>query len=414
CLSSYNKRIYCFRKLAKMQNITQHVPVSFTYEVRFTRHLFSTDNPLFANVIASASPDVARKALFVFDAGMHRHHPELFNHIRRYADHHTDTFVPVAEPIILPGGEEAKNNPVHIEKIHKAIHRAGLDRHSYVAIIGGGAVIDAAGYGAATAHRGIRTIRIPTTVLSQNDAAVGVKNGINSFGKKNFLGTFYPPFAVINDSQFLQTLNQRDWRSGISEAIKVALLKDAAFFDFLERKAARLDRREEKAMQHLIHRCAELHLDHIATSGDPFEMGSSRPLDFGHWSAHKLEQLTGYTLTHGEAVAIGICLDVTYSLLAGYISEDTWRRILETFANCGFELWVPELEHGIDQPKSPDSLFHGLQEFREHLGGELTIMLLQQIGEGVEVHEVSFDHYRRAIQRLKAFARAQTNIGIDQ
>src|SRR5207342_647581 len=114
------------------------------------------------------------------------------------------------------------------------MNRVGLDRHSFIAIIGGGAVLDMACFAAALAHRGIRAIRIPTTVLSQADSGVGVKNGVNLFGKKNFIGTFVPPFAVINDSRFLESLSRRDTVSGVVEAIKVALLRDPAFYRYLE------------------------------------------------------------------------------------------------------------------------------------------------------------------------------------
>jgi 3-dehydroquinate synthase len=155
-------------------------------------------------------------------------------------------------------------------------------------------------------------------------------------------------------------------------------------------------------MTSLIFRCAELHLEHIATSGDPFEQGSSRPLDFGHWVAHKLEQLTDYRLLHGEAVAIGIVLDTIYSQLLGYISEEECNRILNLFRACGFTLYVPELENFLDNPEKKQSVLHGLQEFREHLGGELTIMLLDEIGTGVEVHEVDLPLYRKAIEILRS------------
>ena len=121
--------------------------------------------------------------------------------------------------------------------VHRAIHEYGIDRHAYVLAVGGGALLDMVGYAAATAHRGVRLVRVPTTVLSQNDSGIGVKNSVNAFGKKNFLGTFAPPFAVFNDFTFLTTLSDRDWRAGISEAIKVALLKDATFFAFLEEHA---------------------------------------------------------------------------------------------------------------------------------------------------------------------------------
>src|SRR5690625_3715010 len=375
-----------------MKSIKQNVPVSFTYNVHFTEGLFDNSNPLFSEIIKKASPKVARKVLFMIDSGVMEHHPELPEDIMGYARFYGGDFKAVQEMQIVPGGEECKNDSDIISRLHEAINGANLDRHSYVAAIGGGAVLDTAGYAAATAHRGIRLIRIPTTVLAQNDAGIGVKNGVNAFGKKNFLGTFATPFAVLNDSSFLQTLDHRDWRSGISEAVKVALLKDAAFFEFLEKQAAALESRDEEAMDHLIYRCAELHLDHIATSGDPFEMGSSRPLDFGHWSAHKLEQLTDYDLRHGEAVAIGLALDCIYSNLAGMLSEKECRRILRMLQASGFRLYVPELGHLTEDPQDSASIFHGLEEFREHLGGELTIMLLDEIGKGREVHERSEEH----------------------
>jgi 3-dehydroquinate synthase len=256
------------------------------------------------------------------------------------------------------------------------------------------------GYAAATAHRGIRLIRVPTTVLAQNDSGIGVKNGINAFGKKNFLGTFTPAYAVLNDSEFLKTLGDRDWRSGIAEAVKVALIEDADFFEFITTNTEALVRRDMNAMQQLIYRCAQLHLEHIATSGDAFEAGSSRPLDFGHWAAHKLEQLTDYSLRHGEAVAIGIALDSTYSYLLGMLSWLEWQRILQTLKVLGFKLSVAELEQANRQLEGSRCLFQGLSEFREHLGGELTLMLLQRIGQGIEVHEVDLSLYKQAILLL--------------
>jgi len=165
-----------------------------------------------------------------------------------------------------------------------------------------------------------------------------------------------------------------------------------------------------EAMKILIYRCAELHLEHIATSGDPFEMGSSRPLDFGHWAAHKLEQLTNFELRHGEAVAIGIALDVTYSWLKGMITEEEWKKILKVIQQSGFKLYVPELQSKLNEPGDTDSLMHGLTEFREHLGGELTIMLLEGIGKGVEVHKVDYDVYREAIEKLAEFESATNEL----
>ena len=393
---------------SNLQPLQQSVPVTFHYDVHFTTGLFELDNPILAQVVAAKGETSPSCAIAVVDSGLLRHHPELLEKLVAYTNRHGDVLKLVAEPMIVPGGEDAKNDPSLIEEIHQLIDAVGLCRHSYVLAIGGGAVLDMVGYAAATAHRGIRLVRIPTTVLAQNDSGVGVKNGINAFGKKNFLGTFTPPYAVLNDFDFLTTLDDRDWRCGIAEAVKVALIKDLSLFEFISTHTEALASRDMDAMQELIYRCAQLHLEHIAKSGDPFEKGSSRPLDFGHWAAHKLEQLTNYSLRHGEAVAIGIALDSTYSYLLGLISRLEWQRILDTLTAVGFTLYVPQLAEQPYQQKHPRCLFRGLTEFREHLGGELTLMLLQGIGQGFEVHEVELSLYMQAISMLRVAESKQT------
>ena len=322
--------------------------------------------------------------------------------IAAYAQHYSADMQLVAPHMIVPGGEQVKNRPEVVDEILLATERYGIDRHSYLWIIGGGAVLDMASYAASIAHRGVRHIRIPTTVLSQNDSGIGVKNSVNRFGKKNYVGVFAPPFAVLNDADFLPTLEDRDWRAGLSEALKVALIKDAAFFEYLEANAAALAGRDRRAMDYAIFRCAELHLSHIA-SGDPFEQGSSRPLDFGHWAAHKLESLTDYRLRHGEAVAIGIALDVVYSRLQGMITPAECDRILQLLVALGLDWYAPELAEHLDEPGHPRSVLTGLEEFREHLGGQLTIMLLDGIGRGREVHEMDAEVLRRAIAMLRTY-----------
>ena len=382
-----------------MKRLQQDIQVRFKYQVHFTENLFAPENPLFKDLIAGAGVQ-SHKVLFVVDQGVARAHPLLLNSIEAYCSRHKAVLKMQRPAIVVQGGESVKNSLRGVRKLHQTINDAQLCRHSFVIAIGGGAVIDMVGFAAATAHRGLRLIRVPTTVLSQNDSAVGVKNSINAFGKKNFLGTFTPPYAVLNDSNFLLTLSDRDWRSGIAEAIKVALIKDAAFFEFLEQQAPALAARDMASMQQLIYRCADLHVQHIAQSGDPFEFGSSRPLDYGHWSAHKLEQLTRYKLRHGEAVAIGIALDTTYSYLAGFLPEDEWQRVIDLLAAIGFALYVPQLSEHLAQQNDPRCILHGLAEFREHLGGELTIMLLEAIGRRFEVHDVDFEIVRRSIRLL--------------
>ena len=372
--------------------------MKFRYGVYFTDRLFKPENNLLKEVLLQDGSTTPRKLYLVVDSGVAEAHPQLLEQIQTYAAAHQDVLQLVAEPLLIPGGEEAKNNPDLLQQILDAVNEHGICRHSYLVAIGGGAVLDLAGFAAAIAHRGIRHIRIPTTVLSQNDSGVGVKNGVNAFGKKNFLGTFAPPFAVINDSEFLLTLNDRDWRSGISEAVKVALIKDVAFYHFIKQNTQKLVQRDMAAMQQLIHRCAELHVAHIG-GADPFEFGSSRPLDFGHWAAHKLEQLSNYGLRHGEAVAIGIALDVTYSWLKGMITEAECSDVLELLQALGFELYAPQLSQ--QDASGQLHILRGLTEFREHLGGQLTVMLLSKIGQGVEVHHLDEALLQEAVALLQ-------------
>ncbi|HUQ65045.1 MAG TPA: hypothetical protein VM101_02765, partial [Flavitalea sp.] len=175
--------------------------------------------------------------------------------------------------------------------------------------------------------------------------------------------------------------------------------KNKSFFFWLQENAHLLASRNMQAMQYLIRRCAQMHMEHIA-GGDPFEMGSSRPLDFGHWSAHKLEQLSHFTIRHGEAVALGIALDTAYSYISGRISESDAKSIISALKTVGFAVTHPLME--IKDEKS--TILQGLNEFREHLGGRLTIMLLNSIGTGEEVHELDPDLLIKSSKWLRAFS----------
>lgn len=381
-----------------MSFIQRTIKVSFEHRVHFTRNVFAPDNSLLKNVLAEGSAHRA-KTLVVLDEALSVAQPELIKQIEQYFSSWSAVVQLVCPPLIVEGGERTKNSYFHVSEIHSQIDRFHIDRHAYVIAVGGGALLDMVGLAAATAHRGVRHVRIPTTTLSQDDSGVGVKNGINAFGKKNFIGTFAPPFAVINDFEFLKSLPERDKRAGYVEAVKVALIRDREFFETLERDGDLLAKFDPQAMQALIYRCAELHMNHIASSGDPFETGSARPLDFGHWAAHKLEQLSDYNIRHGEAVAIGIGLDVIYSRNIGLLDATSCERILNLLEKLGFELFANELLN-IDA-ENQILVLKGLEEFREHLGGELTITLLKAIGQGIEVHDINLPKMLDSIYELQ-------------
>jgi len=380
-----------------MSSIKRTISVSFEHRVYFTRAVFGLSNSLLRSVLIE--PPRVPKVLVVLDESLALAQPLLAKSIGDYFNAFADRLDLVGPPLIIEGGERAKTSYFHVSEIHSQVERHHVDRHSYIVGVGGGALLDVVGLAAATAHRGVRHVRIPTTVLSQNDSGAGVKNGINAFGKKNFIGTFAPPYAVINDFDLLASLPDRDKRAGYAEAVKVALIRDREFFDCLERDAAALARLEDEPMRRLIERCAELHVEHIAGSGDPFEFGSARPLDFGHWAAHKLEQLSEFQIRHGEAVAIGMALDVIYSRNIGLLDGASAERILALLLRLGFGLFANELLH-LDADQQPVVL-KGLEEFREHLGGQLTLTLLKGIGQGAEVHEIVLPKMLDAIHELQ-------------
>jgi 3-dehydroquinate synthase len=379
---------------------THGFSVPFKFPVLFAQDAWSQSNTVFFDVIRREEPDRRHRVLAVIDDAVASGHPSLPQDVRAYFAAFPDALDLVAPPVIVPGGETVKNDFAHPLEIIKRINDVGLDRQSFVVVIGGGAVLDMVSFAAAIAHRGVRVIRFPTTVLSQADSGFAVKNGINLFGKKNFVGTFVPPFAVINDSRFLESLGRRDRISGVAEAVKVALLRDPGFYRYLETNVENIANGELTVLTSLIRRSAELHLAHICGNGDPFELGSARPLDFGHWAAHKLESMTHHRLRHGEAVAIGLALDVIYSVKKGYLPPAIADRILRLLEGIGFRLWDSALNERA--PGGSPAIVHGLREFREHLGGELHVTLLRGIGHGFEVNEMDEAIVASAIDELEA------------
>ena len=377
----------------------QRFAVPYEFPVVFTEGVFDPENPALRDVLCRLEPAKRHRVVFFVDDGLNAGRTPLAEAIVKYAQRHGDAMELACAPVVVPGGEKIKSDLHFVESIQQKLFELHIDRHSYVIAVGGGAVLDAVGLVAATTHRGVRHIRIPTTVLAQNDSGVGVKNGVNLQGMKNFVGTFAPPFAVLNDLEFVMALPDRDKIAGMAEAVKVALIRDAQFFGWIERHMDDLATFERSAMARMIRRCAELHMRQIGQGGDPFETGSARPLDYGHWSAHKLESLTRHHVRHGEAVALGMALDARYSVLAGLLAPGEDERICALLEYLGFDLWHPALAKS--GASGEWAILEGLRDFQEHLGGELSVTLLGGIGTGVEVHEIDRERMRQAMHWLK-------------
>ncbi|MFC7337085.1 3-dehydroquinate synthase [Haloferula chungangensis] len=356
------------------------IPLSFKHRVCFTRDAFSSDNAMLAELLEEGG---GRRVLVLVEKTVAELWPKLSSGIESYF---ADLGFDWRGVRVLEGGEAVKNDDDLVRTVWETVDKEHIDRHSYVITIGGGAFLDATGFALATAHRGVRLVRFPTTTLSQDDSGVGVKCAINQFGKKNWVGAFAVPFAVVNDFLFLHSQDEETCRAGLIEAVKVALVKDQGFFRWISVNVEALAELESGVLEECVERSALQHATHIAQGGDPFESGSSRPLDFGHWSAHKLEQLTGFTLSHAHAVAVGLALDTLYSAKCGLLRECDAERVLDVVEALKLPLWHEALD--LRDENGRRRVHEGLEEFREHLGGELTVLLLRELGRGQDVHHL--------------------------
>lgn len=368
--------------------------VPFTHRLRFTNDICHEEIGTLVDLLEDETAAPA-KVIVVCEAAVRASTSAIDELVQNLSDAHRVILAADLQEFV--GGEPIKQDAVAVERVLNLINHANLDRRSYIIAIGGGAFLDAIGYAAAIAHRGIRLIRIPTTTLAQADSGVGVKNAINYFGKKNWIGTFAVPWAVINDSRLIQTLPDDAFRCGFAETVKVTSLKDPQRFNWLHENASKIAARDMDAAVQAIKDSCLMHMRHITQGGDAFEMLEARPLDFGHWSAHRLEAMTNYTLSHGAAVAIGVALDSIYSSLALGLPETQAKAICVTLHKLGLSLWHDALD-------DHQSLLAGLEEFRQHLGGRLTVTMLREIGEPVDVHTIDTALMAAALKKLKAFA----------
>ncbi len=370
------------------------------HRLRMTADVLGADRDVLLDLLQPSGNDPAKVQVWL-DAPLAEANPGLTATITEILASRPDRARLTSPVEFVVGGEACKNQPELIDGMLRRFHEDDLDRRSYIIVIGGGAVLDAVGYAASIAHRGIRLIRLPTTTLAQADSGVGVKTAVNWFGKKNWKGTFAVPWAVINDRRLLQTLSDRDFRCGFSEAVKVSLLKSLGAFDRLCREAKQIALRDEAAASRAIADSVRMHIEHITLGGDPFEMLEARPLDFGHWSAHRMEPLTDYKIRHGEAVSIGVAIDTVYSSrVHGFPAADA-ARVLKCLTEIGLPINAPVLE-------DTERLRVGLEEFRQHLGGRLTVTMLTAIGQPIDVHDIDWSQMRQAIEQVRAFDASST------
>jgi 3-dehydroquinate synthase len=279
-------------------------------------------------------------------------------------------FEPVA--VIIPDGEEYKDLP-RLNQIYDELLAHSLDRSSALVALGGGVIGDIAGFAASTYMRGICCIQIPTTLLAQVDSSVGGKTGVNHKLGKNMIGTFWQPKLVWIDVDTLKTLPEREIRAGLAEVIKYGVIYDEELFDFLDAGRDKVLGLDDAALTHIIKKACEIKADVV--SKDERESGLRAILNYGHTIGHAIETVTGYTrFLHGEAVAIGMCIEARLSQMIGLLDKDQVLRIKALTDSYGLPSEIPE---DVDL----SGIFSAMRLDKKAVAGELKFVLPERIGQ---------------------------------
>jgi len=249
-----------------------------------------------------------------------------------------------AELLQFPAGELSKTRATKAA-LEDGLLRHGAGRDAAIVAVGGGVTGDVAGFTAATWHRGIPVIQVPTSLLSMVDAAVGGKTGVNVEGAKNLVGSFHQPWGIYADISMLTTLADTEFREGFSEVVKSAIIGDASLFRWLEAAASKLVRRDAQAVERVVLAC--MRLKGRVVKRDEREAGRRAALNFGHTVAHALEKVSGNVLGHGSAVALGLCVESRMACATTGLAESSIGRIEALLDAFGLPVRIPP-EYGAD------------------------------------------------------------------
>ncbi|MCL1126417.1 3-dehydroquinate synthase family protein [Shewanella surugensis] len=302
----------------------------------------------------------------------------------------------ISPPIIISEKEQEKQSTI-IKKLYPLFSQNALNKHSQIIAIGGGSLFDAVSFTVNTCYQGLPFIRVPSTVLSASDTSIKDQSNINIFSNGSPLSNVSRPLAVFNDFSLLNRSTTQDKHAGLVLIIKIAILKDAQFFNWLEVNANALFHCCPKENQYAIQRCAQLALQHTTSTAHFHEQEIISPLEYGHWSAYKLKKLSQDPLNDAQALAIGICLDAYYSTRIGLLHQDYSIRIVKLFNRVGFSLWHNAL---FDNTRGELTLLKGLDEFRLKFGPTLHIPLLTSIGYSKTIHNIDHDVMKEAVEDL--------------
>ena len=289
---------------------------------------------------------------------------------------------------LLPDGESYKTLDT-VARILDVLVANRFGRDCVVVALGGGVVGDMAGFAASVYQRGVAFVQVPTTLLAQVDSAVGGKTGVNHPGGKNLIGAFHQPVAVLADTATLATLPPRELRAGLAEVVKYGLIRDAAFFDWLESHAEALLAGDRDALAHVILRSCQIKAEIVGR--DELEHGERALLNFGHTFGHAIESATGYgRWLHGEAVAAGMVMAARMSRESGWIDAASLARITALIERMGLPTRLAEV--------SAQTMLQGMRMDKKVLDGQIRLVLLRAIGDAFVTADYEPQHLERTLQ----------------
>jgi len=295
------------------------------------------------------------------------------------------------QKIVLPAGEASKGLPTAC-RLLDWLAQSEMRRRDVLVAVGGGAIIDTAGWVASIYMRGISYVNVPTTLLAQVDAAIGGKVAVNHDTAKNLIGGFYAPDAVVSCTDWLGTLDSRQFRSGLAEAIKMAVISSRQLLDFIEQHLESLAALDRRCLQTLVHAASAIKC--VLVERDPYEVDLRRTLNFGHTVGHAVETVTGYgPVLHGEAVAYGMTVALRVASARGVLAPAVAARVVGILRAVGLPVALEDLPVA----PAPEDVIRALEKVRQVRDGSLRFVLPTEIGSALIVDDVGDDEIRAAL-----------------
>jgi len=294
--------------------------------------------------------------------------------------------------VILFSGSERNKRLLAVEELARQLARRGADRTSALVAVGGGVTGDVTGFLASIYVRGIPHLQVPTTLLAQVDSSIGGKTGVDLPEGKNLLGTFYQPRSIWMDPQFFETLPEEEFRQGMAEVIKTAMIGDEVLWEYLEQKSDAVKRRESEALIRIVSSCCLLKAKVV--EADEKEAGLRRILNLGHTVGHAIERLSDYRTPHGDAVSMGMIVSARLAVRFGAFPEDDLMRLERLCSIWGLPVRLPKAF-------TPEEILSALKTDKKWIGGTLHFIVPVRIGEVRDCQDLRMGELREVLASVR-------------